>query len=249
MSHAPRRSRETFANMRALKNAPAVVAGPRPAAGARPMSARAIAGLIKDRITRGEYEPGRRLVEADLMTETGGGRSRVRETLRTLVGEGYLVFEENRGVRVRRLSRAEATEIGRVREVLEGLAVRQTVENGLSREDKKVLGDLQKRLNAAINDRDLASYNRHSTLFHDFFFERARNSYLATLGERMRPPMLRIQFRSVFTEDGMAVRNEHKRRVTAAALAGDAAAAETEMRRYIDAGNRALAACPDSHFE
>ncbi len=235
--------------MGSLKDASHVAAGLRARGSARVMSASEIAELIKDRIMRGEYEPGRRLVEADLTAETGAGRSRVRETLRTLVGEGYLVFEENRGVRVRRLTRKEALEIGRVREVLEGLAVRQAVENGLTREDKKALGDVQKRLDAAINDRDLDRYNRFSTAFHEFFFERARNRYLATLYERMRTPLLRIQFRVVFTEDAMAVRNEHKRRVTAAALAGDAAAAEAEMRRYIDAGNRALAACPDELFE
>lgn len=213
------------------------------------ISAPEVAEHVKRRIMRGAYAPGQRLVEADLMKEFNVGRSRVRETLKTLVGEGYLEFEENRGVRVRRLSLREALEIGRVREVLEGLAVRQTVEHGLTREDKKLLGDLQKGLNAAINDLDLQRYNALSAQFHDFFFERSQNIYLAKLIERMRIPLFRIQFQNVITQDGMTVRNEHKRRVTAAVLAGDADAAELEMRRYIDAGNKRLAACGEELFE
>jgi DNA-binding GntR family transcriptional regulator len=219
-------------------------------AGTEVLTAQAIAERVKERITRGVYAPGQRLIEGDLATEFGIGRSRVRETLKTLVGEGYLEFIENRGVRVRRQSRKDAWETGRVREVLEGLAVRETIENGLTGEDKKQLGVLQKQLNAAFAAGDLERYNEYSAQFHEFFISRSANQLLQRLLDRFRIPLARIQFRDLLAQqDVMQGRHDCVRRVTAAALAGDAAAAEAEMRNYIDKGNRKLLEVADEFFE
>lgn len=207
-----------------------------------------MAERVKLRIMRGVYAPGQRLVEADLIKEFGAGRSRVRETLKTLVGEGYLELRENSGVRVRRLTRKEALEIGKVREVLEGLAVRQTVENGLSSEDRKQLGAIQKQLNAAMTDLDLERYNRHSADYHAFFLSRSQNGYLALMIERLRIPLFRIQFHAAISQDSMLARHACTRRITAAALEGDAAKAEAEMRLYMDGGNKRLAQSADDLF-
>src|SRR5690606_33923540 len=120
------------------------------------------------RIKQGVYAPGQRLIEADLMLDFGIGRSQVRETLKTLVGEGYLSFEKNRGACVRRLTRQEAVDRARVREMLEGLAARQVAERGLDKAARAELKQLQKALDKGAKDKDFSSYSRLNEEFHDF---------------------------------------------------------------------------------
>jgi DNA-binding GntR family transcriptional regulator len=91
-------------------------------------SVQSLSDQLIARIKRGFYAPGQRLVESDLMTDFDMGRSKVREALKILIGEGYLGFEKNRGACVRRFTRQEAIDRARVREVLEGLAARQAAE-------------------------------------------------------------------------------------------------------------------------
>src|SRR5690606_40520336 len=99
----------------------------------------AICDGIKSRIHRGGYAPGQRLIEVDLAEQFAVGRGRIREAFKTLVGEGYLEFVKNRGVYVRRFSRAEILEMGRVREVLEGLSARLAAEKELGPEQRRLL--------------------------------------------------------------------------------------------------------------
>lgn len=211
-------------------------------------SAEDLADRIKRRIMRGAYAPGQRLVEADFTQEFKAGRGKIREVFKTLVGEGFLEQRENSGVRVRRLTREEALEIGKVREVLEGLAVRQTVDNGLSPEDRAELAALQGKLDDALKNLDQEGYNRHSAAFHEFFVERARNGCLAGLVERLRIPLFRLQFHTAMSRDSMLERHACAQRITAAVLAGEAAQAEAEMRLYIDGGNKRLSQTADEMF-
>ena len=73
----------------------------------------AICDGIKTRIHRGGFAPGQRLIEVDLAEEFSVGRGRIREIFKTLVGEGYLEFIKNRGVYVRRFTRARCWRVWR----------------------------------------------------------------------------------------------------------------------------------------
>lgn len=55
--------------------------------------------------------PGQRLVEADIMADTGIGRTPVRQALRTLAGDNVVEVLPNRGARVKRLSRTDIRDI------------------------------------------------------------------------------------------------------------------------------------------
>jgi DNA-binding GntR family transcriptional regulator len=211
-----------------------------------------IAGLaerLKRRIRGGVYAPGQRLVEADLVQELGVGRGRVRETLKTLVGEGYLEFEENRGVRVKRLSRREAADIGRAREALEGLAARLAAEKPLTPPERSTLADIQAGLDRATTASDLEAYAQLNVDLHGFIVEAADNVYVAGFLERLRAPMVRLQFRSAFTLADLGRRNDAHRLITAAILAGDGDAAEAAMRDHVRLGNSVLTTLADDSFD
>lgn len=77
---------------------------------------------LRDAIVGGEFLPGDKLGELELVERLGVSRTPIREALQRLVQEGLLEASANRGARVRRLSAAEARDTYAVRETLDGLA-------------------------------------------------------------------------------------------------------------------------------
>lgn len=212
------------------------------------MSGAEIAERLVARISQGHYAPGQRLIEVDLAREFNVGRNRVRETLRLLAGEGYLSVEENKGVVVRRLSRQEAIDLARLREVVEGLAARQAAEQGVSGQAKKTLEALQGQMDQAAAQGDIGSFNRFNEKFHRFIVDHAGNLHLAKMLRRLSVPLYRLQFRGEFTSAGLATRNEDHQRITAALLDGQPDAAEAAMRAHIHHGISHLTTLDDDNF-
>lgn len=207
-----------------------------------------IAEDIRQRIRRGSYAPGQRLIEVDLAEEFAVGRGRIREVCKTLVGEGYLELIENRGVYVRRFSREEILEMGRVREVLEGLSARLTAERELSSEQRRRLEAHQERLDRAAEARDVDTYNTENFAYHATICQLSDNRHVADFLYRVRLPLYRLQLPSSFSLDSMAVSNRDHQVITASILAGNGDAAEAAMRAHVRAGNAHVASLPEDCF-
>lgn len=73
---------------------------------------------IERRIVDRSLVAGQRLIEADIATDLGIARGRVREALRILAGEGMIELIPNRGARVSTLSRVDTASM---MEVLAGI--------------------------------------------------------------------------------------------------------------------------------
>ena len=73
-------------------------------------------------ILSGLFQPGDRLVEADLCRRLGISRPSVREALRSLEAEGLVLIVPNRGPQIPVLTWQQAEEIYQVRALLEGEA-------------------------------------------------------------------------------------------------------------------------------
>jgi DNA-binding GntR family transcriptional regulator len=211
-------------------------------------SVQSLSDQLIARIKRGFYAPGQRLIEADLMADFAIGRSKVREALKTLVGEGYLSFEKNRGACVRRFTRQEAVDRARVREMLEGLAARQVAESALDKASRQQLKDLQKALDKSAKDKDFKTYSKLNEEFHDFILVHSGNAYAADVLKRLSVPLFRQQFTGLFTIEGLFARNEDHRKITRAILDEDPDAAEQSMRDHVCNGIRAMLTLDDDKF-
>lgn len=197
---------------------------------------------LKQRIVQGVLVPGQRLVEADISRETGAGRAHVREALRRMEVDGFLTIEPFRGASVKRLSRAEVRAIGEVREMMEGLAARLAASAGMGAAARAELQHLQRELDSTAQRREIERYQAANRRYHAFLVEQAGNPYVAAFLERLRVPILGLQFRAFFASESGLERNADHQKITAAILAGDADAAEAEMRAHIRRGNRDVAA-------
>lgn len=212
------------------------------------ITAATIADDIKTRIYRGGYAPGQRLIEIDLAEEFSVGRGRIREVFKTLVGEGYLEFIENRGVYVRRFSRAEILGMGRVREVLEGLSARLAAERELTGEQRDLLRSHQNRLDDAEAYNDVERYNAENFAYHATICRIADNRHLEQSLARVRLPLYRLQLPRSFSSDSMATSNRDHQVITSSILAGKPDAAEAAMRAHVHAGNQHVLRIAEEHF-
>jgi DNA-binding GntR family transcriptional regulator len=74
---------------------------------------------LRELIIDGHYPPGQRLTQQELSDEHHVGRTPLREALRLLQADGYLVAEANRGVRVAPVDVSHAEELYALRLLIE----------------------------------------------------------------------------------------------------------------------------------
>ena len=82
-----------------------------------------VAGLLRERLLRGELRPGTPLREVLLARSIGVSRNTLREALRILIQEGLVLHTVQRGITVMELSPAAVADIYSVRRMLEVRAV------------------------------------------------------------------------------------------------------------------------------
>jgi len=211
-------------------------------------SAQSPEAALKDRLRRGVYRPGERLTEMEIADAFGIGRGRVREVFRTLAGEGYLTFSANRGVQVRRYSRAEMLEMGRVREVLEGLAARLAAERALPPEERAGLERHQAAMDRLEARRDAPAFHEENRAYHETICRLAGSQHVTEFLTRLRLHLFHIQLPPSFLDDSLTRSNADHRVITAAILSGSADAAEAAMRAHVRAGNAHIASLDESAF-
>lgn len=106
---------------------------------------------ILKRIRLGELGPGARVRTEDIAAEVGMSRQPVREAIRRLQAEGYIVARPNRGAMVSQHSPEQLLELFEIRSVLEGLAARIATER-LQAGDFAQIEALMARMTEAEHD-------------------------------------------------------------------------------------------------
>lgn len=101
-----------------------------------------VAQQLRAQLLQGDFEPDSRLQEIPLSESLGVSRTPIREALRQLAQEGLLIYEPNRGYRVRRFTLDDMMKAFRLRMALEGLAARLCAERAPLPEMEKALRDV-----------------------------------------------------------------------------------------------------------
>jgi DNA-binding GntR family transcriptional regulator len=194
---------------------------------------------IRERIRRGRFVPGQRLVEADIIRELGASRSRVREALQRLSTEGLVTIEEFRGASVKRFSRDEVRQIYRARMALEGLAAGDFAAANAP-QLKARLAKIQTELNAIEQTGDHERFARLNDEWHRTIIEGSGNDYVRMFVERLRVPIYRLLFTTFYNARRIDDANAGHRKITEAIVNGRVKEAERYMREHIAEGLEAL---------
>jgi DNA-binding GntR family transcriptional regulator len=162
---------------------------------------------LRERIVTGVLRPGDRLVERELAEDLGVSRVPVREAIRSLEADGFVVVQSPRRVVVRQLSRVEVAELFDVREALEMLAT------GLAcqRADPPALRRLERAVTEAaraVAAGDIAQAAEANVQFHQEIVTLAGNGLLLKMLHQLED-QLRWLFRQ--NEDWDRLLQEHRR--------------------------------------
>jgi DNA-binding GntR family transcriptional regulator len=116
-----------------------------------------LAALLRARILDGDLEPGRRLVERELVEDYDVARHTLRSALRRLETDGLVTVEPNRGARVAKLEPEDLADLFALRLALEREAAHLALERNGGRLPRPVL-DAAIRLDRIARRRS-ASWN------------------------------------------------------------------------------------------
>lgn len=194
---------------------------------------RSVAESLRARILSGDFAPGQRLIEADLLAELGVGRSAIREAFLQLDAEGLVELRHQKGAAVTRLSRQEMSDLFAIRERLEGFAASLAagrVDQPGNRE--WLLGQRRLWMQAEMlqNER---THMEANTPFHEGIIAMSGNGRLVQMLRRLQIPAYRQRFLRVLNKDRCEESVEDHVMVIDALLAGDGPRAEELMRQHV----------------
>lgn len=151
---------------------------------------------LRRAIEAGVLEPGMRLVEKDLCEQLQVSRTSLREALRELQAEGVLTYVSNRGLTVATVTRREAENIYRIRQVLEPLLVEQFIEKA-SGSDIQALKASSRKLKAAYKSGDFTAITGAKRDFYDRICIGADNAIAFDILNRLTLRTSQLRRRSV----------------------------------------------------
>ncbi|MGW5332717.1 GntR family transcriptional regulator [Streptomyces bauhiniae] len=193
---------------------------------------RVLAALRQD-IIAGRLGPGDRLVERELAERYGVSRVPVREAIRALVGEGFVLFESARRTVVRRLTPDDVRELFELREALEVYAAGLAA----SRATPQALADLRELLAEAATATEAGeaeAITDVNTRFHDRILALAGNALLISV---MEPVDGRLRWLTRRNAEWPQLLTEH-RELYAAIASGDPDRARAHALAHVRANYR-----------
>jgi DNA-binding GntR family transcriptional regulator len=193
---------------------------------------RQVGDALRVAILRGEFLPGERLVEAQLMTRFTASRFNVRAALQDLAAEGLVEVQRNRGAQVRKVSLEEAVEITEVRMVVEGLIAGRAAER-VSAEQGSELDEIGLLMRRAVEAGEYRRYSDLNQRLHALIRRIADHPTADRIVETLRGQLVRHQFVLSLLPGRPQTSLPQHERIIAAVRDGDPKAAETAMREHI----------------
>ena len=149
---------------------------------------------LREAITSGILQPGERLMETQIAEELGVSRTPVREAIRKLELEGFVIMMPRRGTYVADLSMKDINEVFEIRTSLEVLAAGLAAER-ITEEELEQLNRLLVKISEYIEAGDLDKIVETDVAFHDILYRASRNNRLVAIINNLREQTSR--FRSI----------------------------------------------------
>ena len=194
---------------------------------------------LREAIRNGVLKPGERIMEIQLAEELGVSRTPVREAIRKLELEGYVVMMPRRGTYVASMSIRDINEIFEIRTALESLS------NGLAADHitDEELEHLQRLLviiGGYIKEGNIEKIVETDIEFHDMMYHAARNTRLVGIISNLRDQLTRFRTLSMSYPGRLEATIEEHRLIVEAIARGDRKAASKAAERHMENSEKTL---------
>lgn len=155
-----------------------------------------VADILRDRIVKGVYPPGSRIVERKISAELDVSRTPVREALKLIDADGLIAISRNKGAQVLQYGAAEALELFDVIASLESLAAERLAET-IDEQALDALEEMHDRMLTYHKIGNHADYFDTNSEIHDFIVERCGNGIVFETHRRLMARARRGRFLAI----------------------------------------------------
>ena len=194
---------------------------------------------LRDAIRRGVLKPGDRIMEIQLAEELGVSRTPVREAIRKLELEGYVIMMPRRGTYVASMSIRDINEIFEIRTALDSLSYGLAAER-ITEEEREQLQRLLVVIGGHIEDNDMEKIVDADIEFHDMLYRAARNERLVSVISNLRDQLTRFRTLSMSYPGRLQATLEEHKAIVDAISRGDVKAARKAAERHMENSEKTL---------
>ncbi len=190
-------------------------------------------------IRKGVLKPGERLMEIQLAEELGVSRTPVREAIRKLELEGYVIMMPRRGTYVANLSIRDVNEVFEIRTSLDSLASGLAAER-ITDEELERLQRLLVMISEHIEKNDMEKIVETDMEFHDILYQASRNTRLVGIIFNLREQLTRFRATSMAYPGRLKETLEEHRRIVEAIAQGDVLEAQHAPEDHMEKSEHTL---------
>lgn len=194
---------------------------------------------IRQAIIDGTFSPGERLMEIQLADEMGVSRTPVREAIRKLELEGFVVMIPRRGAYVADISIRDITEIYEIRTCLDVLSAGLAAER-ITDEELEALNRLLVEIGQYIAENNMEKIVEADTAFHDILYQASRNERLRSIINNLREQLTGIRGRSMSYPGRLVETMDEHRALVDSIAARDVERAQNAARVHIENAEHTL---------
>ena len=156
--------------------------------------------VLMNAIMLGQLSPGERLLEVQLAEEMGVSRTPVREAIRRLELEGFVVMVPRKGAYVAGLSVADVEAVFEIRTALETLAVRLAAQR-MEAEDFRQLDELAAKMKDTWQEGNVENWVTLDASFHELLYKFSRNERLVQMMNNIMEQLSRYRIISLANKE------------------------------------------------
>lgn len=169
---------------------------------------------LRSNIIDGKLKPGQKIILSALAKDFGFSVIPIREAMKKLESEGFLLIEPHVGAVVTKYDPGETAEIYRVRVELECIAAKWAIPH-IGDADLSALEKLICQMDAAVARKEYGRLNALNKSFHLKMYQPCPNSFLCKLIEELWDKHHRRNLFAFASERALGSLKEHKEMVQA----------------------------------
>ena len=184
-------------------------------------------------------------MEIQLAEQLGVSRTPVREAIRKLELEGYVIMMPRRGTYVANMSMSDISDIFEIRSALESLS------NGLAAkritpDELEHLQNLLVMLKPYVEQMDMEKIVELDIEFHDLLYHASRNKRLVGIISNLRDQLTRFRTLSMSYPGRLEATMEEHKSIVDAIAAGDSEAARQAAEKHMENSESTLLKAMDA---
>lgn len=191
-----------------------------------------VADVLRNRIVKGIYPPGSRLVERTLSAELELSRTPVREALKLLHADGLIAISRNKGAQVLQYGADEALQLFEVIAALESLAAERLAQS-VTPQTLDALEDLHAGMLTYYKIGNVADYFDTNSEIHDTIVAACGNPLIAETHTRLMARARRGRYLAIMRPTRLDEAVAEHEALMEALRTGDAAGAAAVWRTHL----------------